>query len=140
MNTQAINIIRQQVICSSGLFTFEAWKNDILSNFHGRYNILCCRAWLLWLCVNYLIFSYFLQIICFNSLQMRWKDLLIFFCVLWILHPQFYINDDIGVVYIYTNSIIIIFLIINKIVWFFIWFFIKTIVIITTYVTSITNI
>ena len=139
MNTQAINIGRQQLIGRFRLFTFEAWKKDILSHVHGHCNILCGGALLLCLCMDYFIFAYSLKIICLGSLPMLWKYVLLWFFVLCIFHLQFNISDDIGIFSISINSIIIIIIIINRIIWLFIWFFLKTLVIITKCVTSITN-
>ena len=143
MNTQAINIGRRQVICRYRMFNFEACQKDILLHVHGNCNILYGGACMLYLCMDYFIFSSFLQIVCLDSLQMWWKDVTIWFCVLSILHLQFNISDNIGIVSISIKSIIIItiiVIIINKIIWFSIWLFLKTIVTITKYVTRITNI
>ena len=123
----------------SGLFTFESWLTYILAHIHGHCNILCGGALLLWLCVNYFIFSYFLQIICLDYLQMWCKDVPLWFCILCILHLQFDISDDMGIISISINSIIIIIIIII-IIWFFVWLFLNTLVIIMKYVTSIKNI
>ena len=98
--------------------------------------------------MDYYIFACFLQIICLYSLQMLWKDVPLWFCVFCIVYLQFDISDDTRIVSVSINSIItiifiiiiIIIIIINKIIWFFIWFFLKTLLIITKYLTSITNI
>ena len=140
MNTQVINIVRWKLIDRSGLFTFESWQKDTLAHFRGHCDILCDGTWLLCICMDYFIFSYFLQIVCLDYLQILWKDVSLFFCVLCIFHLQFDMSDDIGIVSISVNSITIIIIIINKILWFFIWLFLKTLVIIMKYVTSITNI
>ena len=58
VNTQAIKIGRQQVRGRSGLFTFEAWQNDILAHVHGHCNILWSGAWLLCLYMKYIWFLY----------------------------------------------------------------------------------
>ena len=96
MNNQAINVGRQQVIGRSGMLTFEARKNDIMAHVHDHYNILCAGAWFFCLCMDYLIFSSFFQIICLDSLQMWWKEVPICFYILFILHLQSNISDDIG--------------------------------------------
>ena len=44
INTQAINIVRRQVIGRYGMFAFEDWLKDILSHVYGNYNILCGGA------------------------------------------------------------------------------------------------
>ena len=94
--------------------------------------------------MDYLIFESLLQIICMDPLQIWWKYVPIFFCVFCIFRIQLDISDDVEIVSISINSIIIIMIIIimifNKIIWFCIWLFLKTLVIITKYVTSITNI
>ena len=112
MNTQAINIVRQQVIVRSRMFTFEAWQKDIIVHVHCHCNILCGGAWLLCLCMDYLIFTYFLQIICLDYLQMWWKDVPLWFFVFCTFYLQLSISDDIGIVSICINSIIIIIVII----------------------------
>ena len=108
-----------------------------MTHVHGNYNILCGGELMLCLCMGDLIFASILQIICLDYLQMWWKDMPLWFCVLCILHLQLDISDGIRIVYIYNNSIIIV---INKIIWIFIWLFLKTLVIITKYVTIIANI
>ena len=105
INTQAINIERWQVIGRYGLFTFEARQKDILAHVHGQCNILYSGAWMLCLCMDYLILASLIKIICLYYLKMWWKDASLCFCVLCILHLQFDISDEIGIV---SSSIIII--------------------------------
>ena len=104
-NTQAINIGGRQVIGRSGMFTYEFWQKDIMAHVHGHYNILCGGAWLLFLCMDYLIYESLPQTICLYYFQMLWKYVPLCF------------SDDIGVVSISINIIIIIIIIINKIIW-----------------------
>ena len=130
MNTQAIKIGRLQVISRYGLFTFESWQNDILAHVHGHCNIRCDGAWFFFLCMILFIFASFLQIFSLDSLQIWWKDVVLCFFVLYTLHLQFDICDDIWVVFISINSIIVIvIIIINKTIRLFIWLFLKTLVI-----------
>ena len=117
MNTQAINIGRRQLIGRSRLFTIEAWQKDIMAHIHGHFNILCGGTLLLSLCMDYFSFASFLKIICLTFLQIWWKDVPLYFFVLCILHLQFYIGDDIGIVPVSIKiSIIIIIIVIIIIV------------------------
>ena len=68
INTQAINIFRQYVIVRSGMFPFESCQKYILAHVHSHCNIRFGGALLLWLCMGYFIFAYFLQIICLGYL------------------------------------------------------------------------
>ena len=114
-NTQAINIGKRKVIGRYRLFTFQAWQKYIQLHIHGRCNILCDGEWMLCLCMDYLIYEYFLQIISLNSLQMWWEYIPLCLCVFYILYIQFDISIDIGSVYISINIIIIIIIVIIKI-------------------------
>ena len=61
MNTQAINIGRRQVICGSGIFSFESWQNDIMAHAHSHFNILCvgaCFSDLFWIVWFFIVPSY----------------------------------------------------------------------------------
>ena len=97
LNTQDINIGRQQVIGRSRMFIFESWKNYIIAHVHGHCNILCGGPWLLCLCMNYFIFSYFLQIVSLGYFQIWLKDVPLCSCVFCILNLKFNISDDIGI-------------------------------------------
>ena len=140
MNTQAMNIGRQQEICRSDLFNFEYWQKDNIAHVHGRCNIICGGAWMLWLWMDYLIFYISFNLLEFFVNMMKVCVALLFYIVF--LHLQFNISDDIRIVSISFKGIfviIIIIIIINKIIWFFIWLFIITLVIILEYITSISN-
>ena len=62
MNTQAINILRRQVIGRYGLFTCKYWQKYILAHDHCHCNIIWGGAWFFCLSLDCLVFASFLQI------------------------------------------------------------------------------